>query len=77
MDLFQISFRDGTLPTEFTWQMVVLLPKGNGKYNGIGLTEVLWKTMLGLMNCGIQVIVILHDVLHRFMLGQGTGDASF
>ena len=34
-DLDQKAFRDGIQPTEYTWNMVVLLPKGNGEFRGI------------------------------------------
>ena len=29
VDIIQTSFRDVRIPEEFTWQTVVLLPKGN------------------------------------------------
>ena len=50
IDLVQTVFQDGLLPAECTCQTVVLLPKGNGDFRGIGLVEVLWKAVSGVIN---------------------------
>ena len=38
-------FREGRLADEATWQAVVLIPKGEKDYCGIGLVEVMWKVV--------------------------------
>ena len=45
--------------------VIVLLPKAGGDYQGIGLLEPLWK-----------VVEVLHDCLHGFRAGRGTGRAT-
>ena len=59
-----------------TLQAVVLITKGNGYFRGIGLAEVLWKTVPGAINCSIGAAVQFHDVLHGFWVVQGTRTAS-
>ena len=41
LDLVQTLFREGRLAEEATWQAVVLIPKGEKDYRGIGLVEVM------------------------------------
>ena len=38
----------------------------NGDYMEIGLTKVLWKTVLGLINLKIGAAATYHDALHGF-----------
>ena len=35
--IVKVVFRDGKVPEEIAWAMMVLLPKGNGEYMGIGI----------------------------------------
>ena len=50
-----------------TWQMVVLILKGDGGYfRIIGLDEVLWKTVTELLNHRFPSEIHFHDVLHGF-----------
>ena len=55
---------------------MVLIPKGIGEFRDIGLVEVLWKSLLGVINCHIGETLQFHDVLHGFWAGRGTGTAS-
>ena len=41
MQLVQVVFKDSMLPVEIAWAMMVLIPKRNGGYRGIGLVKVL------------------------------------
>ena len=45
-----MEFRDIRLPAECMWQMLVLIPKRNGEFRGIGLVEVLRKGLLRVIN---------------------------
>ena len=72
----QMEFREGRLPTECTCQKVVLTPKGNYNFRGIGMMEVLWNTMLGMIKLRIRVEVQLHGILHVFWVGRGMGTDS-
>ena len=55
--------------------MLLLLPKGERKYRGIGLVEVLYKKTLGLINHKIWAAVRLYDALNVFRARQVTGIA--
>ena len=43
VELTQTAFREGKLAKEATWQAMVMIPKGEGEFWGIGLVEVIWK----------------------------------
>ena len=66
MRLVQVMFRDGTVPEEIAWEMMVLITKGKGEYRGIGLVEVLCKVCSVVVNCRLKRSVVLHDALHGF-----------
>ena len=55
---------------------VVLIPKGKGDYRGIGLVEVMWKVVAVILNRRLTSSITLHDVLHGFRAGRGTGTAT-
>ncbi len=40
--LLQAIWITGTVPTQMTWMIVVLLPKGGGDYRGIVLLDPIW-----------------------------------
>ena len=50
VDIIKTAFRDRRLPVECGWQMAVLLSKGNKELQGIGIVEVIWKAVLGVVN---------------------------
>ena len=56
------------------WMIIVLLPKGNGEYRGIGLLEPFWKVTEIMINKRFRVIE-LHDCLHSSIPNCGTGMA--
>ena len=58
-----------------SWSTVVLLPKGNGGYRGIGLLEISWKVIESIINRQIAKKVEFHDALHGFCANPGTGTA--
>ena len=76
MDLIQTAFREGDLEEEATWQAVVLIPKGEKDYRGIGLAEVMWKVVAAILNRRLTASITYHDFLHGFWAGRGTGTAT-
>ena len=60
----------------FTWKTVVLIQNLNGNYRGIGLLEFLCNTVMVILNLRLTVVIQLHDTLHGFHTGRGTGTAS-
>ena len=76
VDLTQISFREGEMAEEATWQTVVLIPKGKKEYGGIGLVEVTWKVVAAILYCRLTTAITYHDALHGFREGRGTGTAT-
>ena len=44
-------------------------------YRGIGLIEVICNVCASIVKNRLQSTTILHDVLHRFRQGRGTGTA--
>ena len=55
---------------------MVLIPKGKGEFRGIGLVEVTWKLMTVILHRRLTTGLQLHDVLHGFREGHGTGTAT-
>ena len=43
--LLQAVWESGDIPTQMTWMIVVLLPKGEGDYCGIGLLDLIWQVV--------------------------------
>ena len=55
--------------------MEFLLSKWNGDLRGMGIVEVLWKTVSGDINCHIGVVIKYHIVFRGLRVGRGTGAA--
>ena len=54
-------------------QTGVMISKGGGTYFlGIGLVEVLWKAIYGIIDIRLSYYIQFHDVLHGFRWGRGT-----
>ena len=51
MELLQAAFQEGRLMEEAICQAVVLIPKGGGEYCGMLIVEVVWKVVMGIINC--------------------------
>ena len=59
------------------WKTVVMISKGGGtNFRGIGLAEVLWKVISGIINCQILSSIQFHYSLHSFRSVIGTGTAT-
>ena len=65
----------GETPQELGWTLLVLIPKVTTKTQGIGLLEILWKVVEDLIDTRLRASLQLHDVLHGFRTGRGTGTA--
>ena len=76
MDLVQSEFQEGNLAEEATWQVVVLITKGETDYRGIGLMEVMWKVVVAIFKFRLTASINFHDFLHGFRAGLGTGTAN-
>jgi hypothetical protein len=74
VELLQAIWTTGAVPTQITWMIVVLLPKGGGDYCGIGLLDPFWKVVKKVMVARFAVIE-LHDCLHGGLPKGRTGTA--
>ena len=48
--LLQHVWTTGEIPRQMLLSVVVLIPKGNNYYRGIGLLEVAWKVLEGVLD---------------------------
>ena len=53
----------------------MIIPKGHSEFCGIGLVELLWKTVAGITNHRLTLNIAFHGTLHGFHAGQGKGNA--
>ena len=76
VELIQTAFRKGEMAVEATWKTVVLIPKGNKEYRGIGLLEVTWKVVVAILHRWLTTAITYHNTLQGFRAGRGTGTAT-
>ena len=77
VSIVQAEFLFDTLSEKSIWKMVVLVTKGGGRdFRGIGLVEVLWKTVTGLLNHRFTSEIRFHDFIHGFWADRGTGTST-
>ena len=76
VELAHTEFGEGRLSEESTYQSVVLIPKGEKDYRGIGLVEVMWRVVAEILNRRLTASITFHDFLHDFRAGRGTGTAT-
>ena len=75
--IFQIELRNGTLSDMRMWQTLVKITKGCiREFSGVGLVEVLWNTITGLLNRRFALSIGFFDVLNGFWSGIRMGTAS-
>jgi hypothetical protein len=72
--LLQAVWTTGSVPTQMSWMIVVLLPKGGGDYCGIGLLNPIWKVVEKVMVFRFSALQ-LHDCLHGGLPRRGTETA--
>ena len=75
MRLITVIWQTGVVPQQMLWMVVVLIPKGNDDYRGIGLLDPLWKVIEVVMNERLKCFEF-YDCLHGFLAGRGTGTAQ-
>ena len=71
----QVAFLEGYILEAFMWKKMVLISKGSGEYRCIGLVETIWKVCTSIVNSRLRSSIVIHDVLHGFRQGRGTGTA--
>jgi hypothetical protein len=74
LTLVQAVWDHDNIPPQLLWVIVVLIPKGGGNYQGIGLLEPMWKVCKQVMDTRLNGIP-LHKSLHGCHNGRGTGTA--
>ena len=75
--IIQVDLRGGELTALCARKTVTMIPKGGGtKFREIGLVEILWKAISGIINHRIPSCIQFHDTLHGFSVGRGTGTAT-
>ncbi len=72
--LMQATWESGTVSTQMSWMVIVLLPKGGGDYRGIGLLDPMWKVVEKIMVAQMSCLE-LHDCHHGGLPRRGTGMA--
>ena len=70
------TFRDGIPLAELAWAKIELISKVKGEYRGIVLVVIVWNICAVVVNCWLKRAVVLHDALHGFRGGRGTGTAT-
>ena len=58
------------------WGILVLIPKADSKYRGIGLLDTVWKVCSSIINARINDKIEYHKSLHGFRQSRGTGTAK-
>ena len=75
VELIQYVFEHQELPECMPWSIMVLLPKGNGSYRGIGLLEIPWKVIERVIDSRVGAVVTFHDCVHGFTKRRGCDTA--
>jgi hypothetical protein len=70
--LVQAVWNHGSIPRQLLWIIIVLIPKGGGDYQGIGLLELIWKVLERIMDHQLDTIKP-HNCLHGCHANRGTG----
>ena len=76
VDLVLTAFGEGKLVEDSMWQAVVLIPKGENDYCGIGLVAVMCKVVTAILNFRLTASITFHDFLHGFWAGRSTSIAT-
>ena len=75
--MVQAALCDRNISDNSTCQTVILITKGDVRnFRAIGIVEVLWKIIMGLLNRSFKLLIGFHDVLYGLRAGRGTGTTS-
>ena len=74
LQLIQVIWEEGRIPTQLGWVITVLIPKGGSDYCRIGLLEPIWKVIEWVIDKWLEVIA-LYSSLHGCCNRWGTGTA--
>ena len=75
VELIHFMWDNDYITTELGWNVLVLIPIINMDTWGIELLEVFWKVVKAVIYTQIKTVVHLHNFLHGFCAGRGTGTA--
>ena len=75
VEMIQFMRHIGSISTELGCTVIVLIQKLKTDTWVIGLLEVVWKVVEVVIDTRIKTVVQLHNVLHVFFAGRGTGTA--
>ena len=75
LNLIGDIFETGKIPQQMTWETMVIIPKGNKKFRGIGILDTVWKLCSNIINRRRIEEIKYHDSLHGFRGKRGTGTA--
>ena len=54
-------------------ETMVIIQKDGREYRGIGMVETIWKVCTSIVNSQLRSSIVIHDVLHGFRQGWGSG----
>ena len=66
LDIIKSTFIEWRITVEYALQTAILIYKGNREFNGIGILEVICKSLSGGVNCWIDAAVYFHNTMHIF-----------
>lgn len=75
VDLVEDIFLSGQIPQKLSWATLVLIPKPDGRFRGIGLLETVWKIVSSIINARLSNNITFHSAIHGFRAERGTGTA--
>ena len=55
---------------------IVIMPKGEEEFRGIGLVKVIWMVCTSIMNNRLRSAITLHVDLHGLIQGYSTGTSA-
>ena len=76
MNITRVAFRDGHILEALEWTTMILIHNCVGGSIEISLVEVIWKVCASTTNIRIRQTTTLHNALHGFIQGRGTGKAT-
>ena len=75
--IVQAAFRGREIVALCAWQTFVVILKGGGiDFWGVGMLEVLWEAISGIINVRLFYSIQIHDALHGFHAGRGIRNAT-